>query len=136
MKNLTKTISIFILFALFSACTKKTIVAPKPSLIGIWKGKFGIGANVTPNQDVVFEIKDDGSLTVYNGADIGTATVKGSGTYMTINGFLELTANYKYPGNNLNYAVQMKTTDAFQDLTGTWTFDKTAGGKIELKKQL
>jgi hypothetical protein len=134
MKNVIKTLLILLTLTVFTACTKKTIVAPKPTLAGIWKGKFGVGTNVTPNQDVVFEIKSDGTLTVYNGADIATATIKGSGTFTTLNGDLELNAKYTYPGNALNYAVQMKTTAAFQDLAGTWTFNGTAGGKIELKK--
>jgi hypothetical protein len=53
---------------------------------------------------------------------------------MILNGNLEVTAKYTYTGNALNYAVQMKTTAVFQDLAGTWTYNGTAGGKIELKK--
>jgi hypothetical protein len=119
--------------ALVSACTKK-VVAPKPSIVGIWKGKFGVGANVTPNQDVIFDFKEDGTILVYNGADIPSATAKGSGTYMSLNGGIELSAKYTYPGNAFNYAVEMKTNSEYKDLSGTWTFNNTAGGKIEVKK--
>jgi hypothetical protein len=123
----------FLCLAILSACTKKD-VAPKPSIAGIWKGKFGIGANVAPNQDVIFDIKDDGTILVYNGADIPSATVKGSGTYMSLNGGIELSAKYTYPGNALIYAIEMKTTSEYKDLKGTWTYNNTPGGKIELQK--
>ena len=116
------------------SCKKKVIEA-KPSILGIWKGKFGLGTNVTPNSEVIFEIKDDGTLTVYNGADIATSTIKGTGRYDTLNGGLDFSGKYVYAGNPVNYVVEMTTTTAYTDLKGKWTFNGTAGGKIELKKQ-
>ncbi len=107
----------------------------KPSIYGIWKGKFGIGANVEPNTDVIFDLKEDGSITVYNGADIVTATAKGTGMFKTQNDGLGITAQYKYPNNQFTYSIDMTSTAEFKTLKGTWKFDNTPGGKIEMLKQ-
>ncbi len=124
-----------IIGSLLISCQKsKTDIAP--SLFGTWKGKFGIGANVSPNQDVIFEFKDDGTMLIYNGADKTTATTKGTGTYVTIDGFKEISCKYMYTGNQIPYAVMLTTTAAFQTMTGTWTYNQgTPGGKIEFMKQ-
>ncbi len=122
-----------IISSFLNSCKKTEEV--KPSIIGIWKGKFGIGATVIPNTDVIFDIKDDGSVLVYNAADVASATVKGNGTYSTLNGGIDFAGKYIYPGNALNYSVEMATTTDYVDLKGIWKYNGTLGGKIEVKKQ-
>jgi hypothetical protein len=130
-----KKLAILFLIGLFfnTACTKKN-VEPKPSILGIWKGKFGLGAQNTPNQDIIFEIKEDGSIIAYNGLDIPSATVKGSGTYTTTKQGLVLKATYTYPNNPITYTVEVSTTAEFKELKGTWYFNSTLGGNIEFTK--
>jgi hypothetical protein len=131
MKNLA--ILTFMSFLLAISCTKKT-VEPKPSILGIWKGKFGVGAKTAPNQDVIFDIKEGGKILVYNGSDIPSATVKGSGTYTTTKEGLVLNATYTYPNNPLTYTVEVITTADFKELKGTWNFNSTFGGNIKFIK--
>ena len=133
MKNLLAINLLLISGVLFLSCQKTTEV--KPSIYGIWKGKFGIGANTVPNTDVIFDLKADGTIIAYNGADIPSATTKGTGTFQTSKDGLELSAQYMYPNNQLVYSVQMASTSEFKTLKGNWKFNESPGGKIELIKQ-
>jgi hypothetical protein len=57
----------------FIACQKSKDLAPVPTHLGLWKGKYSVLPNTKPNFDVYLLLRKDGFAKVFNGADTTNA---------------------------------------------------------------
>jgi hypothetical protein len=88
MKKLLLTTAIITIA--FTACKKSSVEEPLPAqiptIVGLWKGKFSVSLTTQPTQDVIYNFKSNGTVEVYNGTDIATATAKANGFWNIIKG--------------------------------------------------
>jgi hypothetical protein len=134
MKNLIALILVISLATL--ACKKKEEEVIKTTFIGLWQGKYGVGANQDPNLDLIFNVRSDGIIKVYNGKDTTNAKEKAVGKWLAIG--TQFGANYAYPTNpNEIFSVILTDYFDFTVLEGTWklTSNNAFGGRMILKRK-
>lgn len=117
----------------FSSCSKDKD-DPAPSIIGLWKGKYGNGATTYPTSGYAFLFRKDGTVRVFNNADTATAG-KSEGTY-TLSGST-VTTNYTYlaPASG-TYSTTATVNANFSFMEGSWGSgtSTTSGGKFFINK--
>lgn len=114
----------------FISCKKDK--ADKPSLIGMWKGKYG-GGTAYPNVPWTILFRDNGTLRVFDGSDTTTA-LKAEGTY-TVAG-TTVTTFYKYASSQVySTSATINPNMTFQEGTYGSGGDVTNGGRFFLVKE-
>jgi hypothetical protein len=113
----------------FIACQKNKDPAPAPktvpSVAGLWKGKYNLTKNGPITENVIYNLKKDGTMRVYNGSDTTTANPKGSGEWTkleyTKNLFL-IRSQYAYQSDPKAFFSILFITDTTytQSIEGLW----------------
>ena len=115
---------------------KKDNPEPKPSMVGFWQGKYGVGDDY-PSNGYAFLFRADGTIRVFNGTDTTSAAVsKAEGIYSILGS--TVTARYTYMSDGEDtFSFAGKVNAQFTFLEGTWgTGDNTVGnGKYFVVKQ-
>ena len=110
-------------------------VTPTPTIVGLWKGKYGNGAGVYPSSGYAFLYRADGTVRVFNNTDT-TIAAKGEGTYLKSGSIV--TCTYTYVTGGTGTFSTSATIDANMTfLEGTWGSgtNTTNGGLYFVNKQ-
>ena len=102
----------------FTSCEKDSDVtpAPTPSIIGLWKGKYG-GVASYPTSGYAMLFRNNGTVRVFDGSDTTTAS-KAEGTY-AISG-TTVTTNYTYLGAGPTYSTSATFNSIYTFMEGTY----------------
>jgi hypothetical protein len=122
---------VLLAIGIFTACKKDK--DDKPTIVGLWKGKYG-GTTNYPHISYAILFRSNGTVRVFDGTDTTTAQ-KAEGTY-TVTGGSTVNTTYSYPP-----AIQYSTTATintgmtFMEGTyGTGT-NTTNGGRFFVVKE-
>jgi hypothetical protein len=132
-----------IIAIVFASCSKDnndTVLTPvtptpAPSMVGLWKGKYGNGATTYPTSGYAFLFRADGTVRVFNSTDTATAG-KAEGTYTKSGATVTCTYTYIAPSSG-TYATSAAVDANFTFVEGTWGSgtNTTNGGMYFLNKQ-
>lgn len=133
MKKLSIIAASALSLILFVSC-KKDNPAPTPSVVGLWKGKYGNGPATYPNKRYAFLFRNDGTVRVYNNTDTFFAE-KAEGTYIVTGGVVKTT--YSYQNSLFQYSTNGFLDSHFTFMEGTWSqvLNPNNGGKFFVIKQ-
>jgi hypothetical protein len=130
-------VSVFIICLVGFSCKKtKEEEAIKPTFIGFWQGKFGVGDDTVPNQDVILNVLSNGVIKVYNGKDTTTAASKAVGKWTATNS--QFSANYAYStAPKDTYTLSLNEFFGFATMEGIWksSANTAFGGRMIYKKR-
>jgi len=117
---------------LIVSCKKDKDETEKPSVIGLWKGKYGNPTSY-PNLGYALLFRTDGTVRVFDGVDTAAAS-KAEGTY-SLSGST-VTSKYTYTGGS-SYSTSATIDPKMTFIEGTWGSgtNTTNGGKFFIVKQ-
>jgi hypothetical protein len=133
-KTSMKTLKLSLLAAaamLAISCSKTE--TPKPSINGLWIGKYSSGATAYPIYGYAFLFRPDGTVRVFNDADTTVAN-KAEGTYAILGS--TITTNYKFITGGQSYSTSAKINENYTFMEGTWGSgtNVTSGGNFFIYK--
>jgi hypothetical protein len=117
---------------LIVSCKKDKDETEKPSIIGLWKGKYGSSTSY-PNAGYAFLFRTDGTVRVFDGVDTAAAS-KAEGTY-SVSGS-SVSTKYTYTGGS-TYSTAATIDPKMTFIEGSWGSgtNTTNGGKFFIVKQ-
>ena len=139
MKN-NLILMVFAVTIMLASCKKDTTtvttnIPPAPSILGLWKGKYG-GGTAYPNSGYSFLFRADGTVRVFAGADttILTNASKAEGTYVKT--ATTVTTTYTYLGGGATYSTAATVDANITFIEGTWGAgaSTTSGGLYFINK--
>lgn len=125
----------------FGSCKKSTTtvttnIPPAPSILALWKGKYGSGT-AYPNSGYAFLFRADGTVRVFNAQDTTlSTTAKAEGTYLKSGSTVTTTYTYLAPASG-TYSTSATVDANITFIEGTWGSgtNTTNGGLYFINKQ-
>jgi hypothetical protein len=132
MKQIVILSTIVTLLTIATGCKKKETPPPppppivKPSIYGMWKGKYAPDSASAPTLDVIYRIDESNTVYVYNGTDTSTAVEKGKSeaTFIfKIGDETGLQTIYSYYSNpSTKFGLEVIIDSANKTFEGEWDY--------------
>ena len=119
-----------------STTTVTTNIPPAPSILALWKGKYGSGT-AYPNSGYAFLFRSNGTVRTFNATDTTLSTTsKAEGTYLVSGTTVTTTYTYLAPASG-TFSTSATIDANMTFIEGTWGSgtNVTNGGLYFIVKQ-